>query len=100
MANRRPLCLSVQFFEKAASNVKENIGEEVQTDQLIKEACRNCLEQVRVHFNPLKKNKGMMHLNVMCTAFLIYILTLYRQSVSFLKERKQPIDQALSPQSR
>lgn len=35
-----------QFFEKAASNVKENVGEDVQTDQLIKEACRNCLEHV------------------------------------------------------
>lgn len=35
-----------QFFEKAASNVKENVGEDVQTDQLIKEACRNCLENV------------------------------------------------------
>lgn len=43
-------CVCVQFFEKAASNVKENIGEEVQTDQLIKEACRNCLEHVRVRF--------------------------------------------------
>lgn len=48
IANKMPLCVSVQFFEKAASNVKENIGEEVQTDQLIKEACRNCLEHVRV----------------------------------------------------
>lgn len=39
-----------QFFEKAASNVKENVGEDVQTDQLIKEACRNCLEHVsKVH---------------------------------------------------
>ncbi|KAI5109056.1 deoxynucleotidyltransferase terminal-interacting protein 1, partial [Silurus meridionalis] len=36
----------MKFFEKAASNVKENVGEEVQTDQLIKEACRNCLEHV------------------------------------------------------
>lgn len=40
-----------QFFEKAASNVKENIGEDVQTDQLIREACRNCLEHVsKLHF--------------------------------------------------
>lgn len=49
-ANKRPPCVSVQFFEKAAGNVKENIGEEVQTDQLIKEACRNCLEYVRPVF--------------------------------------------------
>lgn len=40
-----------QFFEKAASNVKENVGEDVQTDQLIKEACRNCLEHVsKTHY--------------------------------------------------
>lgn len=35
-----------QFFEKAAENVKENVGEEVQTEQLVKEACRNVLEHV------------------------------------------------------
>lgn len=40
------LCL-LQFFEKAAENVKENVGDEVQTDQLIREACRNVLEHVR-----------------------------------------------------
>uniref|UniRef100_A0A3Q0S6Q3 Deoxynucleotidyltransferase terminal-interacting protein 1 n=1 Tax=Amphilophus citrinellus TaxID=61819 RepID=A0A3Q0S6Q3_AMPCI len=36
-----------KFFEKAAENVKENVGDDVQTDQLIKEACRNVLEHVR-----------------------------------------------------
>ncbi|TWW61369.1 Deoxynucleotidyltransferase terminal-interacting protein 1 [Takifugu flavidus] len=36
-----------QFFEKAAENVKENVGDDVQTDQLIKEACRNVLEHRR-----------------------------------------------------
>ncbi len=36
-----------QFFEKAAENVKENVGADIQTDQLIKEACRNVLEHVR-----------------------------------------------------
>lgn len=40
--------LSLQFFEKAAENVKENVGDDVQTDQLIKEACRNVLEHVRL----------------------------------------------------
>lgn len=39
---------SMQFFEKAAHNVKENVGDEVHTDQLIKDACRNVLEHVRV----------------------------------------------------
>jgi len=38
----------LQFFEKAAVNVKENVGEDVQTDQLIREACRNVLEHVRL----------------------------------------------------
>lgn len=37
----------MKFFEKAASNVKENVGDEVQTDQLIKEVCRNCLENAK-----------------------------------------------------
>uniref|UniRef100_A0A8P4JYI0 Deoxynucleotidyltransferase terminal-interacting protein 1 n=1 Tax=Dicentrarchus labrax TaxID=13489 RepID=A0A8P4JYI0_DICLA len=36
-----------KFFEKAAENVKENVGDDVQTDQLIKESCRNVLEHVR-----------------------------------------------------
>ncbi len=40
------LCV-LQFFEKAAENVKENVGDDVQTDQLIREACRNVLEHVR-----------------------------------------------------
>uniref|UniRef100_A0A3Q4GPF4 Deoxynucleotidyltransferase terminal-interacting protein 1 n=1 Tax=Neolamprologus brichardi TaxID=32507 RepID=A0A3Q4GPF4_NEOBR len=33
-----------KFFEKAAENVKENVGDDIQTDHLIKEACRNVLE--------------------------------------------------------
>uniref|UniRef100_A0AAR2LAV6 Deoxynucleotidyltransferase terminal-interacting protein 1 n=1 Tax=Pygocentrus nattereri TaxID=42514 RepID=A0AAR2LAV6_PYGNA len=37
----------MKFFEKAASNVKENVGEDVQTDHLIREACRNCLEHAK-----------------------------------------------------
>uniref|UniRef100_A0A3Q3BVB4 Deoxynucleotidyltransferase terminal-interacting protein 1 n=1 Tax=Haplochromis burtoni TaxID=8153 RepID=A0A3Q3BVB4_HAPBU len=36
-----------KFFEKAAENVKENVGDDIQTDHLIKEACRNVLEHVR-----------------------------------------------------
>ena len=41
------LLLLFQFFEKAAENVKENVGDDVQTDQLIREASRNVLEHVR-----------------------------------------------------
>lgn len=37
----------IQFYEKAAENVKENVGMEVQTDHLIREAYRNALEHVR-----------------------------------------------------
>uniref|UniRef100_A0AAX7VNP5 Deoxynucleotidyltransferase terminal-interacting protein 1 n=1 Tax=Astatotilapia calliptera TaxID=8154 RepID=A0AAX7VNP5_ASTCA len=40
-----------KFFEKAAENVKENVGDDIQTDHLIKEACRNVLEHVR-HSDP------------------------------------------------
>uniref|UniRef100_A0A4W3JF89 Deoxynucleotidyltransferase terminal-interacting protein 1 n=1 Tax=Callorhinchus milii TaxID=7868 RepID=A0A4W3JF89_CALMI len=35
-----------KFFQKAAWNVKENVGEEVDPDQLVQETCKNCLEQV------------------------------------------------------
>uniref|UniRef100_A0AAY4EJ44 Deoxynucleotidyltransferase terminal-interacting protein 1 n=1 Tax=Denticeps clupeoides TaxID=299321 RepID=A0AAY4EJ44_9TELE len=45
----------MKFFEKAASNVKENVGEEVQTDQLIREACRNCLEHAKQLFPDVKR---------------------------------------------
>ncbi|KAL0977897.1 hypothetical protein UPYG_G00162930 [Umbra pygmaea] len=41
----------MKFFEKAASNVKENVEEDVQTDQLIREACRNCLENAKLLFS-------------------------------------------------
>uniref|UniRef100_A0A8C6LC87 Deoxynucleotidyltransferase terminal-interacting protein 1 n=1 Tax=Nothobranchius furzeri TaxID=105023 RepID=A0A8C6LC87_NOTFU len=37
----------LQFFEKAAENVKENVGDDVQPDLLIREAYRNVLEHVR-----------------------------------------------------
>ncbi|XP_077458038.1 deoxynucleotidyltransferase terminal-interacting protein 1-like [Stigmatopora argus] len=39
-----------KFFEKAAQNVKENVGEDVRTDHLIKEACRNVLEHAKMLF--------------------------------------------------
>ncbi|TSM36101.1 Deoxynucleotidyltransferase terminal-interacting protein 1 [Bagarius yarrelli] len=45
----------MKFFEKAASNVKENVGEDVQTDQLIKDACRNCLEHAKRLFPDAEK---------------------------------------------
>ncbi|XP_062316252.1 deoxynucleotidyltransferase terminal-interacting protein 1 isoform X1 [Osmerus eperlanus] len=45
----------MRFFEKAASNIKENVGEDVQTDHLIKEACRNCLENAKHLFSDGEK---------------------------------------------
>ncbi|XP_044074429.1 deoxynucleotidyltransferase terminal-interacting protein 1 isoform X3 [Siniperca chuatsi] len=39
-----------KFFDKAAENVKENVGDDVQTDQLIREACRNVLEHAKQLF--------------------------------------------------
>uniref|UniRef100_A0A4W5KXA8 Deoxynucleotidyltransferase terminal-interacting protein 1 n=1 Tax=Hucho hucho TaxID=62062 RepID=A0A4W5KXA8_9TELE len=45
----------MKFFEKAASNVKENVGDDVQTDQLIREACRNCLENAKQLFSDGEK---------------------------------------------
>uniref|UniRef100_A0A8C5KT27 Deoxynucleotidyltransferase terminal-interacting protein 1 n=1 Tax=Jaculus jaculus TaxID=51337 RepID=A0A8C5KT27_JACJA len=38
----------MKFFQKAALNVRDNVGEEVDAEQLIQEACRSCLEQVRL----------------------------------------------------
>lgn len=39
-----------KFFEKGAENVKENVGDDVQTDQLIREAFRNVLEHAKQLF--------------------------------------------------
>lgn len=36
----------LQFFQTAAINVRDNVGEEVDPEQLIQETCRSCLEQV------------------------------------------------------
>ncbi|XP_051562590.1 deoxynucleotidyltransferase terminal-interacting protein 1-like [Myxocyprinus asiaticus] len=45
----------MKFFEKAASNVKENVGGDVQPDQLIRDACRNCLEHAKQLFPDTEK---------------------------------------------
>uniref|UniRef100_A0A8C5TMG0 Deoxynucleotidyltransferase terminal-interacting protein 1 n=1 Tax=Malurus cyaneus samueli TaxID=2593467 RepID=A0A8C5TMG0_9PASS len=36
----------MKFFQTAAINVRDNVGEEVDPEQLIQETCRSCLEQV------------------------------------------------------
>ncbi|KAF3855561.1 hypothetical protein F7725_016284 [Dissostichus mawsoni] len=46
------------FFDKAAQNVKENVSEEVQTDQLIREACRNALEHAKQLFPEAEVKKA------------------------------------------
>lgn len=40
------LAFPLQFFQTAAINVRDNVGEEVDPEQLIQETCRSCLEQV------------------------------------------------------
>ncbi|XP_070600424.1 deoxynucleotidyltransferase terminal-interacting protein 1 isoform X2 [Erythrolamprus reginae] len=40
----------MKFFQKAAGNVRENVGEDVDTEQLIQETCRSCLEQAKLLF--------------------------------------------------
>ncbi|KAM4612685.1 deoxynucleotidyltransferase terminal-interacting protein 1-like isoform 2-T2 [Polymixia lowei] len=48
--SRETLSHDSQFFEKAAENVKENVGEDIHTEQLIREACRNILEHAKQLF--------------------------------------------------
>ncbi|KAM4692087.1 deoxynucleotidyltransferase terminal-interacting protein 1 [Rhinophrynus dorsalis] len=45
----------MKFFQKAAVNVRENIGEQVDPEQLIRETCRSCLEQAKVLFSDKEK---------------------------------------------
>ncbi|XP_041096019.1 deoxynucleotidyltransferase terminal-interacting protein 1-like [Polyodon spathula] len=45
----------MKFFQKAACNVKENVGDEVHPEQLIREACQNCLEQAKLLFTDGEK---------------------------------------------
>ncbi|XP_072412979.1 deoxynucleotidyltransferase terminal-interacting protein 1 [Chiloscyllium punctatum] len=40
-----------KFFQKAAWNVKENIGEDVDPEQLVQETCKNCLEQAKMMYS-------------------------------------------------
>nr|XP_060627788.1 deoxynucleotidyltransferase terminal-interacting protein 1 isoform X2 [Anolis sagrei ordinatus] len=50
------LCSGPKFFQKAAGNVRENTGEDLDTEQLIHETCRNCLEQAKLLFCDGKKS--------------------------------------------
>ncbi|XP_068119603.1 deoxynucleotidyltransferase terminal-interacting protein 1 [Hyperolius riggenbachi] len=40
----------MKFFQKAAVNVRENVGDQVDPEQLIRDTCRNCLEQAKILF--------------------------------------------------
>lgn len=40
----------MKFFQKAAINVRENVGDQVDPEQLIRETCRSCLDQAKVLF--------------------------------------------------
>ncbi|XP_060119851.1 deoxynucleotidyltransferase terminal-interacting protein 1 [Heteronotia binoei] len=46
----------MKFFQKAAGNVRENVGEDVDTEQLIQDTCRSCLEQAKLLFCDGKKS--------------------------------------------
>ncbi|XP_053545733.1 deoxynucleotidyltransferase terminal-interacting protein 1 [Bombina bombina] len=46
----------MKFFQTAAVNVRENIGEQVDPEQLIRETCRSCLEQAKVLFSDKDKS--------------------------------------------
>ncbi|XP_077107785.1 deoxynucleotidyltransferase terminal-interacting protein 1 [Ranitomeya variabilis] len=45
----------MKFFQKAATNVRENVGNQVDPEQLIRETCRSCLEQAKVLFTDRDK---------------------------------------------
>uniref|UniRef100_A0A452VML1 Deoxynucleotidyltransferase terminal-interacting protein 1 n=1 Tax=Ursus maritimus TaxID=29073 RepID=A0A452VML1_URSMA len=45
----------MKFFQKAALNVRDNVGEEVDAEQLIQEACQSCLEQAKLLFSDGEK---------------------------------------------
>ncbi|KAG8446544.1 hypothetical protein GDO86_014122 [Hymenochirus boettgeri] len=45
----------MKFFQKAAQNVRDNVGEQVDPEQLIHETCRNCLEQAKGLFIDTEK---------------------------------------------
>ncbi|XP_053937711.1 deoxynucleotidyltransferase terminal-interacting protein 1 isoform X3 [Cuculus canorus] len=45
----------LKFFQKAAVNVRDNVGDEVDPEQLIQETCRSCLEQAKLLFSDGKK---------------------------------------------
>ncbi|XP_036770136.2 deoxynucleotidyltransferase terminal-interacting protein 1-like [Manis pentadactyla] len=51
----------MKFFQKAALNVRENVGEDVDADELIQEACRNCLEWAKLLFPSREK---VMHRSI------------------------------------
>ncbi|XP_069507320.1 deoxynucleotidyltransferase terminal-interacting protein 1 [Ambystoma mexicanum] len=45
----------MKFFQKAAVNVRENVGEEVNPEQLIQDVCRSSLEQAKLLFSNNEK---------------------------------------------
>lgn len=56
----------MKFFQKAASNVRDNIGEQVDPDQLISDTCRSCLEQAKVLFPDKEKTVQRPSSDVSC----------------------------------
>ncbi|XP_018419804.1 PREDICTED: deoxynucleotidyltransferase terminal-interacting protein 1 [Nanorana parkeri] len=55
----------MKFFQKAAVNVRENVGDHVNPEQLIRDTCRNCLEQAKVLFTDKKIMKPIIEVPIM-----------------------------------
>ncbi|KAG8565508.1 hypothetical protein GDO81_012883 [Engystomops pustulosus] len=48
----------MKFFQRAAINVRENVGDQVDPEQLIRETCRSCLDQAKALFADREKPVG------------------------------------------
>nr|DBA27803.1 TPA: hypothetical protein GDO54_008261 [Pyxicephalus adspersus] len=55
----------MEFFQKAAVNVKENVGDQVDPEQLIRDTCRSCLEQAKILFADKKVMKPAIEVPIM-----------------------------------
>ncbi|KAJ0002347.1 hypothetical protein NQD34_007496 [Periophthalmus magnuspinnatus] len=68
-----------QLVERAAENVKENVGDEVQTDQLIRETCRSALEHAKLLFPETEVKRPLPELShkVLTTAVLLHPAVLW-----------------------
>uniref|UniRef100_A0A673J857 Deoxynucleotidyltransferase terminal-interacting protein 1 n=1 Tax=Sinocyclocheilus rhinocerous TaxID=307959 RepID=A0A673J857_9TELE len=73
----------MKFFEKAASNVKENVGGDVQPDQLIRDACRSCLEHVNHDLYIFLHKKNIY---IYIYIYIIFFFFKYTSVISFVSQ--------------